>query len=91
MKEKIKFALLPNLIFAKEKRTNKFVKGCLLLKTLTFDEYLNILETNKPLLIENHGFRSKNHQIFSYVQKKKGLSNFYPKRKVLSDGFTPSR
>ena len=68
--------------------TNKQVcKGVSIAQNpLTFDEYLNVLETNKPLLVENRGFRSKNHQIFSYVQKKKGLSNFYPKRKVLSDG-----
>ena len=68
--------------------TNKQVcKGVSITQNpLTFDEYLNVLETNKPLLVENRGFRSKNHQIFSYVQKKKGLSNFYPKRKVLSDG-----
>ena len=53
---------------------------------LTFDQYLNVLETNKPLLVENRGFRSKEHQIFSYIQKKRGLSNFYTKRKVLSNG-----
>ena len=68
--------------------TNKQVcKGVSIAQNpLTFDEYLNVLETNKPLLVENRGFRSKNHQIFSYIQKKKGLNNFYPKRKVLSDG-----
>ena len=55
---------------------------------LTFDQYLNVLETNKPLLVENREFRTKEHQIFSYVEKKKRLSNFYPKRKLLSEGFT---
>ena len=40
---------------------------------------------NRFYIVENRGFRIKEHQIFNYVQKK-GLSNFYPKRKVLSDG-----
>ena len=68
--------------------TNKQVcKGVSIAQNpLTFDQYLNVLETNKPLLVENRGFRNKEHQIFSYVQKKKELSNFYANRKVLSDG-----
>ena len=70
-----------------EGETNKQVcKGVSIAQNpLTFDQYLNVLETNKPLLAENCGFRTKEHQIFSYIQKKKGLSNFYPKRKVLSN------
>ena len=35
MKEKTKFDLLPSPIFPKEKRTNKYVKGCLLPRTLS--------------------------------------------------------
>ena len=53
---------------------------------LTFDQYVHVLETGEPLLVENRRFRSKKHKIFSYIQKKRGLSNFYSKRKVLSDG-----
>ena len=71
-----------------EGETNKQVcKGVSIAQNLlTFDQYVRVLETGKPLLVENRGFHSKKHQIFSYVQKKRGLSNFYPKRKVLSDG-----
>ena len=70
-----------------EGETNKQVcKGVSIAQNpLTFDQYARVLETGEPLLVENRGFRLKKHQIFSYIQKKRGLSNFYPKRKVLSD------
>ena len=72
--------------FCEGKTNKKVCKGVSIAENpLTFDQYLNVLETNKLLLVENRGFRTKEHQIFSYIQKKSGLNNFYPKRKVLSD------
>ena len=52
---------------------------------LTFDHYLRVLETNQPHYISNQGFQTRNHNVFSYKQEKRGLSSFYCKRKVLSD------
>ena len=53
---------------------------------LSFEQYVNVLRNNTPLEITNCGFRSRNHQVFSYKQHKKGLNSFYPKRVVLNDG-----
>ena len=53
---------------------------------LSFEQYVNVLKSNTPLEITNCGFRSRNHQVFSYKQHKKGLNSFYPKRIVLDDG-----
>ena len=43
------------------------------------DEKINISSTNR-------GFRTLNHNVVTYEQTKKGLSYFYPKRIVQSDG-----
>ena len=43
------------------------------------DEAVNIKSTNR-------GFRTVNHNVVTYEQTKKGLSYFYPKRIVQSDG-----
>ena len=43
------------------------------------DEAVNIKSTNR-------GFRTVNHSVVTYEQTKKGLSYFYPKRIVQSDG-----
>ena len=34
----------------------------------------------------NRGFRALHNTIFTYTQYRQGLTSFYPKRKVLSDG-----
>jgi hypothetical protein len=49
-------------------------------------KYRRVLETQKNLFSENRGFVYKNHAIHTYVQQKKGLAYFYPKRKVMEDG-----
>ena len=43
------------------------------------DEINNLTSTNR-------GFRTINHGVATYEQTKKGLSYFYPKRIVQSDG-----
>ena len=43
------------------------------------DEIINLTPTNR-------GFRTINHCVATYEQTKKGLSYFYPKRIVQSDG-----
>jgi len=53
---------------------------------LTLDDYLNVLNTNKPHFITNRGFQLRNHRIYNYKQRKRRLNSFYCKRKVLNDG-----
>ena len=43
------------------------------------EEFINLTSTNRV-------FRTINRCVTLYEQTKKGLSYFYPKRKVLSDG-----
>ena len=52
------------------------------------DTYLNVLKTKRSRLGTNKGFVCKNHQVFTYTQKRAGLSFFYNKWKVLEDGIT---
>ena len=44
------------------------------------------METKQNLTSQNRGFQVKNNSVWTYVQEKRGLSYFYPKRKVLGDG-----
>ena len=68
----------------KNKQVSKGV--CIRQNPLTFNQYRNVLESNQPHSITNRGFCSYQSRIFSYVQTKKGLNSFYPKRIVLDDG-----
>ena len=43
------------------------------------DEFINVTSANR-------GFRTVHHSVATYEQTKKGLSSFYPKRIVDSDG-----
>ena len=70
----------------------KFSRKCLNKRTLedcgdgpmakyrkVLDEFINVTSTNR-------GFRTVHHSVATYEQTKKGLSYFYPKRIVDSDG-----
>ena len=50
------------------------------------EKYRRVMEQIINLTSTNRGFRTINHCVATYEQTKKGLSYFYPKRKVLSDG-----
>ena len=57
--------------FCKGETNKKVSKGVSIAQNpLTFDQYLNVLETNKPLLIGNRGFRTKEHQILVMFRRK---------------------
>ena len=58
------------------------------LNKFNFDTYLDILETKCSGVGVNKGFVCKNHQVFTYTQKRSGLGFFYGKRKVLGDGIS---
>ena len=82
-----KVCLASKSYFYQEKTNKQVWKGVSITQNpLTFDQHVDVLKSNNLLQVENRRFRSKEHRIFSYVQKKKRSNNFYPKRKVLSDG-----
>ena len=49
-------------------------------------KYRRVLEEAVNLKSANRGFKTSNHLVGTYEQTEKGLSYFYPKRKVLKDG-----
>ena len=76
-----------------EKDTNQTTKkACKGLSTklnqFNFDTYLDVLETKRSGVGVNKGFVCKNHQVFTYTQKRSGLGFFYGKQKVLGDGIS---
>ena len=50
------------------------------------ERYRRILNEKVNVTSNNRGFRTNNHSVTTYEQVKKGLSYFYPKRRVESDG-----
>ena len=65
-------ALGPKSYFCHSEFRNKQVsKGiCIPQNQLSFKQYHHVLTTNTTLFIENRGFRTKDHQVYSYTQKK---------------------
>ena len=53
---------------------------------LTREHFEEILKSQQPAFFENAGFIRDGVKTKTYTQTKKGLSYFYAKRKVLSDG-----
>ena len=53
---------------------------------LAVQNYKKVLETQEIHRVENMGFRVKSGRMFTYTQEKHGLTPFYAKRRVLSDG-----
>ena len=50
------------------------------------EKYRIVLKEKVNVTSNNRGFRTNNHSVATYEQVKKGLSYFYPKRIVESDG-----
>lgn len=63
-------------------------KGCQRSNNLLFDDYKNVLLNGTNKMITNRGFRTRFNKICSYECEKVGLTPFYFKRKVLSDGIS---
>jgi ribA/ribD-fused uncharacterized protein len=51
-----------------------------------YDKFEHVLQSGQGVSVINRGFRSRNNQIHTYEQERKGLTYFYCKRKVLEDG-----
>ena len=54
--------------------------------TSPFETYKRVLESGIPHTALNQGFRARNNTIYTYEQKRAGISSFYCKREVLGDG-----
>ena len=50
------------------------------------EKYRRVLDEKVNVTSNNRGFRTNNHSVATYEQVKKGLSDFYPKRIVETDG-----
>ena len=50
------------------------------------EKYRRVLNEKVNITSNNRGFRTNNHSVATYEQVKKGLSYFYPKRIVETDG-----
>ena len=50
------------------------------------EKYRRVLNDKVNVTSNNRGFRTNNHSVATYEQVKKGLSYFYPKRIVETDG-----
>ena len=50
------------------------------------EKYLRVLDEKENVTSNNRGFRTNNHSVATYEQVKKGVSYFYPKQIVESDG-----
>ena len=57
------------------------------LNKFNFDTYLDVLETKRSGVGVNKGFVCKNHQVFTYTQKRSGLGFFMESGKFWEMGF----
>ena len=70
----------------------KFNRKCLNKRVLErsgdgpLEKYRRVLNEKVNVTSNNRGFRANNHSVATYEQVKKGLSYFYPKRIVETDG-----
>lgn len=53
---------------------------------LTLEDYKSVLRSHKSVNGLNTGFVKKDNVVYTYSQKKRGLTYFYGKRKVMADG-----
>jgi hypothetical protein len=66
-----------------EKKKAKGVSKAVVDKLITFNDYKNTLETNKPPIREVVSIRSFNQQLFTYKQEQIALTSFYDKMKMI--------
>ena len=61
------------------KRTCKGVDKISVKKDITHQEYIDVIDTNKPIKKDVFSIRSFNHQLFTYYQSKVALTSYYDK------------
>ena len=74
---------LVNLNLAVKVSTNAYLKQS---GDGPVEKYWRVLNQTVNVTSNKRGFRTNNHSVATYEQVKKGLSYFYPKRIVESDG-----
>lgn len=81
--------LNPKTYFCKGGDTDKLsTKGVQKQCTITYEEFKRVLATGECVEKVNRGFVIKNGSMMTYEMRRKALSYFYAKRKVLADGVT---
>jgi len=65
------------------KKTLKGVSKVVVKNEITHDDYVQVLQTNVPIYRNITSIRSFKHQVFTMVQKKKALTSYYDKMKMI--------
>ena len=61
------------------KRVCKGVDKITVKKDITHQEYIDVIDTDKPIDKDVYSIRSFNHQLFTYYQRKVALTSYYDK------------
>ena len=61
------------------KKCLKGVSKVIVKKEITHDDYITVLETNKPVAKTVMSIRSFDHQLYTFKQSKTALTSFYDK------------
>jgi hypothetical protein len=61
------------------KKCLKGVSKVIVKKEITHDDYITVLETNKPVAKTVMSIRSFDHQLYTFQQSKTALTSFYDK------------
>jgi hypothetical protein len=69
-------------------KTAKGVKKCIIKNRINFDDYLNCLNTNQDIVVEQDLIQSKKHCVHTIVQEKIALNPHDDKRYICSDGIS---
>jgi hypothetical protein len=72
-----------NNVKIKNKKTLKGVSKTVVKHEITHDDYVKVLETNEPEIRKVMGFRSFNHEVYTYENDKIALSSFYDKMQMI--------
>ena len=72
-----------NNVEIKNKKTLKGISKTVVKNEINHKDYVKVLETDEPELRKVMGFRSYNHEVFTYFTPKIALSSFYDKMKMV--------
>ena len=72
-----------NNVMIKNKKTCKGVSKTVVKNEINHEDYVKVLETNDPEIRKVMGFKSYNHEVFTYLTPNIALSSFYDKMKTV--------
>ena len=73
----------------KNKKICKGVDKVAVKKDITHQDYINVLDTDKPIKKDVYSIRSFNHQLFTYYQSKVALTSYYDKMYMIDKNNIP--